>query len=152
MSADGRCLFRVHASTVLVNPQGLILMVQEEKAASRGRWNLPGGHTDHGETPLAAAIRETLEETHILCSPISLLGIYTSHHALRFMYEVPNVTAEAKAGHEILAVRWFSPEEIMTMPDEQMVGPYMTRQILRDLAQPQRCPLHAARETDRPKG
>lgn len=47
MTVDGRCLFRIHASAVIREAAGRVLLVQEEKAGSRAKWNLPGGHVDH---------------------------------------------------------------------------------------------------------
>jgi len=41
-----------------------------------GHWTFPGGHVDLGETPLHAALRETLEEVGMRVTIDRLLGIY----------------------------------------------------------------------------
>lgn len=42
-------------------------------------WTFPGGHIENNETPKQAAIRETLEETGILISKPTQIGIYKSN-------------------------------------------------------------------------
>jgi ADP-ribose pyrophosphatase YjhB (NUDIX family) len=47
----------------IVVQNGAVLLVQREDT---GLWALPGGHVDHGEVPVHASRRETLEETGIV--------------------------------------------------------------------------------------
>ncbi len=142
IAADGRCLFRIHASAAVLDSAGRILLVQEQKAASRGKWNLPGGHVDHGESPVAAAIRETAEETHLSIRPLYLVGIYSRHRAVRFVCVAQHDgKMDARAGDEIMAVRWFAPSEILATEDGQMVSPAMLRQIVTDIGADRRLPL-----------
>jgi 8-oxo-dGTP pyrophosphatase MutT (NUDIX family) len=49
----------VTGSALVVGPRGVILL----KHKRLGFWLQPGGHIDPGETPWAAALRETREET-----------------------------------------------------------------------------------------
>lgn len=142
IAGDGRCLFRIHASAVVLDGAGRVLLVQEQKADSRGKWNLPGGHVDHGESAVAAAIRETAEETHLRIQPRHLVGIYSNRRAIRFVCVAQHDgTARASAGDEIMAVRWFAPREILAMEDAQMVSPAMLRQIVTDIGADQSLPL-----------
>lgn len=44
--------------------QGCVLLVEKQKPAwQAGKFNLPGGHIEEGETPIQAANREVKEET-----------------------------------------------------------------------------------------
>jgi 8-oxo-dGTP pyrophosphatase MutT (NUDIX family) len=52
-------LIHVTGSALVVGPRGVILL----KHKRLGFWLQPGGHIDPGETPWAAALRETCEET-----------------------------------------------------------------------------------------
>lgn len=59
----------------IVTRDGAFLCVEEETRAGR-RLNQPAGHVEGGETILAAAMRETLEETRYEVEPTELVGIY----------------------------------------------------------------------------
>lgn len=48
------------------------------KRADSGRWALPGGFTDLGETPSGCAIRECREETGYNISITKFLGVFSS--------------------------------------------------------------------------
>lgn len=53
---------------------GRVLMIER---ADNGRWALPGGGQDVGETTPDAAVREVLEETGIAVTITGLVGIYS---------------------------------------------------------------------------
>lgn len=53
--------FRATTMAFIRNAEGKILVVQEKN----GKWNLPGGGIDHGETPLECLKRELSEELGI---------------------------------------------------------------------------------------
>ena len=59
----------------IVYRDGAFLLVEEETRAGI-RLNQPAGHLEAGETLVAAAIRETLEETGYHVMPTALVGIY----------------------------------------------------------------------------
>ncbi|XP_069955727.1 8-oxo-dGDP phosphatase NUDT18 isoform X4 [Cherax quadricarinatus] len=50
-------------AAVLVNDEGHVLMMQEAKSSCAGKWYLPAGRMEAGETIVEAAKREVLEET-----------------------------------------------------------------------------------------
>jgi 8-oxo-dGTP pyrophosphatase MutT (NUDIX family) len=61
----------------VVHQDGRFLMVEEE-TGDGVRLNQPAGHLDPGETLVAAAAREALEETAHHFVPTALLGIYVA--------------------------------------------------------------------------
>ena len=117
----------------VVKDDDLVLLVREEKAKNFGKWNLPGGHHEVGESFEEGAIREVCEETHLTVGIVSLLGVYLSHEAtessLRVVFNAEPESGEAKAGDEILEVRWFSQGEVESLSDETFVG--NTKLVLR---------------------
>ena len=60
----------------IVERDGRYLVVEEETRFGL-RLNQPAGHLESGESILAGAIRETLEETGWRVRPTELVGIYT---------------------------------------------------------------------------
>lgn len=63
---------------VILNPKGLVLVVQRKYPPFEGQWALPGGFLEEGETFVDAAVRELKEETSLSVSPWELqrIGIY----------------------------------------------------------------------------
>ena len=60
------------AIAVLVH-DGHVLLARRMKEPDAGLWGFPGGHVELGETALAAAARELLEETGVTARPIGYL-------------------------------------------------------------------------------
>ncbi len=54
------------ATILFVIKDGRILLIEKKRGLGAGKINGPGGKIDPGETPLAAAIRETQEELLII--------------------------------------------------------------------------------------
>ena len=71
------------ANVIVVNDQGQILMIRR---ADNGNWAVPGGAMDLGESIIDTAIRETGEETGIVCEITGLVGIYTNpKHVIHYI-------------------------------------------------------------------
>ncbi len=101
--------------------EGQILLVRE---ASDGRWSLPGGWADLGDTPGEVAVREVAEETGYRVSPRRLLAAWDTArhdhpHRLQAIYKIVidcSLIGPESAGrppcHEILEVGWFDPADL----------------------------------------
>jgi 8-oxo-dGTP diphosphatase len=63
---------RQAASVIIQNEKGEILFLEQTK----GRYGIPGGIVDPGETPVIAAIREALEEARIEVELEYVIGSY----------------------------------------------------------------------------
>ncbi len=61
---------------LLVNQEGLLLLVRRARDPGKGKWELPGGFVDRGESIEQALVREIAEETQLELSHIEYL---TSH-------------------------------------------------------------------------
>lgn len=53
-----------------------VLLIERSKGALKGRWSLPGGHIEPGETARAAAVREVREETGVEADVRGLLDVH----------------------------------------------------------------------------
>ncbi len=132
MPAD-RPLFLVHVSVAVMKGHD-VLLVEEAKPASRNKWNLPGGHVEHGEPLPDAARRELREETGLDLPLSGFVGVYRGTQSIRFVFRAdPDPNREPIAGHEILAVAFRPVTELADLSDEQLVNPKVLRAIAHDL-------------------
>ena len=123
---------RFGAYAVATDPDGRVLLTRIAPGyPGGGRWHLPGGGTDHGETPERALERELVEETAQRGRIVGLLGVSHHHnagalgpegtpidwHVVRVLFRVrvdaptePRVTEAA--GGSTDAAGWFTPAQL----------------------------------------
>jgi ADP-ribose pyrophosphatase YjhB (NUDIX family) len=107
--------------TAVIDEEGRILLIQR---ADNGKWAMPGGALEVGETAVEGAVRETLEETGVECQVKSMIGIFdsrycgtdTAHHLYHFTF-LATLVANVGFGNgshkqEILDVAWFAEERL----------------------------------------
>jgi ADP-ribose pyrophosphatase YjhB (NUDIX family) len=127
---------RFGAYALATDPDGRVLLTKiADGYPGAGRWHLPGGGTDHGETPVQALARELVEETSQRGRVTGLLEINHRHnpaalgpegvavdwHVVRVLFRVvidtptpPVVTEEA--GGSTAAAAWFPPDRAARLP------------------------------------
>ncbi|HEV7128420.1 MAG TPA: NUDIX hydrolase [Ktedonobacterales bacterium] len=66
----------VGACAAIFDERGRILCVRQQ--AGIGKWTLPGGHVERGETPAEAVAREVREETGYVVTVGDLIGLYST--------------------------------------------------------------------------
>lgn len=102
----------------VVEQEGRFLLV-EERVSGELLYNQPAGHLEPGESLVAGAVREMLEETAYGFSPEALVGIYRWHHAaknvtyLRFAFtgRVTGYDPGRRLDRGIVRAAWFSLDE-----------------------------------------
>ena len=101
---------------VVVIKDDKVLLAQRGKEPARGRWTIPGGVIEVGETLHDAARREIMEECGI---EVALGRLYKSYDSIvrdgegrvRFHYVILDVLGtqtggEVRAGGDVLDARW----------------------------------------------
>lgn len=83
-----RLLLLPSVAAVVHDHAGNLLL--QEKSSGEG-WSLPAGAVEPGETPHDAIVREVMEETGLVVSPTSILGVFGG---CEFRYTYPN-------GHQV---------------------------------------------------
>jgi 8-oxo-dGTP diphosphatase len=119
---------RIAAYGVCRDGEGRILLARASPAITlQGRWFLPGGGVDHGESPPASLTREMEEESGLTVTVGPLLDVLsdvrtipdgTSLHTVRIIYTVASWsgTLRPEVDGTTDAVGWFTPEEVRQMP------------------------------------
>jgi 8-oxo-dGTP diphosphatase len=94
-----------------------VLLVRRKRAPFAGLWSLPGGKTEHGETPREAVLRELKEETGIEAEIDGVVDTVkvqpeedASYHLVVF-YGRP-VGGRLKPGGDSEAAEWVALEDI----------------------------------------
>ena len=99
---------------------GKYLLVQEAQEKCYGKWNLPAGHLDPNETIFEAAKREIKEESGL---DVELTGVCQIGNKkleddlfVSVIFSTKVLGGDIKFDpDEILDVKWFSYEELMSM-------------------------------------
>lgn len=109
------------ASAVITDASGRVVLVQRGKEPQKGRWSVPGGSVEVGESLEEAAAREALEETGLVVRVGCELWSLTAPTADGRMFEIHDFAATV-AGGELVAgddaddVRWFNADELDGVP------------------------------------
>jgi 8-oxo-dGTP diphosphatase len=109
----------------------LILLIRDKY----GRWTLPKGHLEPGESEAAAAVREVHEETGVagelglLVSRIAYTvmknGVLRPKEVAFFLLHAAGAQATPQADEGIAAAEWYAPERAL-----ELVGYPQVREVL----------------------
>ena len=138
----------VTVAAIIERDQRFLLV--EEQTAEGIKLNQPAGHLDPGESLIAAAAREALEETAHEFIPDSLVGVYLSRYQSSRMNEDVTYVRFAFTGslgmeHDraldqgILRIVWMSHQEIRATQDRHRSP--LVLQCVEDYLAGQRFPL-----------
>jgi len=103
-----------------------VLLVRQAAGHSlAGQWTIPWGRLDQGESPTAAAVREVLEESHVVAEVEGLLGMQELPAPwegwVALIFQCSHASGDPRPdGHETDAARYFSASEFeaLTEPTE----------------------------------
>jgi 8-oxo-dGTP diphosphatase len=119
---------RIAAYGVCRDDDGRILLARASSSITlQGRWFLPGGGVDHGESPTDSLTREMKEESGLTVTVGPLLDVLsdvrtipdgTNLHTVRIIYRVTSWsgTLRPEVNGTTDAVGWFTPEQVRDMP------------------------------------
>lgn len=117
---------------VIVGQDQKILLIMESKPGRETLLNAPGGHVEHHETLLQAAVREVKEESGYEVELTGLLGvfqtIYPHINSSGPVFAAKVVGGAAAPSKEHPEVRWVSLEELRALDKD---GRMFTRFPLR---------------------
>ena len=101
---------------LVYHPDGRILLVRRANEPGRGRWSLPGGRVEPGETDAEALVREMHEETGLRVEPGRLVGRVTRGPYVIADHECAVVGGTLRAGDDALDARWCTAADLRSLP------------------------------------
>ncbi|MBQ2958007.1 MAG: NUDIX domain-containing protein [Clostridia bacterium] len=135
------CVILPGSAVIIRNKEGRVLM--QQRKYPHGRWALPGGLMELGESAEETARREIMEETGLSLGALTLLGVYSGKGYLceaanGDQWYVVTITyiAESYEGiprvndDESLAFEWIDPEflpENTAKTHRIMIGEYLEK-------------------------
>lgn len=142
---------RVAAYALVSSARGLLLTELSERTSVPGRWNLPGGGIDAGESVPAALDREVWEETGQRVESVRLLDLVSDHwvgrapnrtvedyHAVRLIHTAtcpdPSDPVINDVGGSTSDARWVPWGEVGQMPLADNIAPLVRGFAERHLA------------------
>ncbi len=128
------------ARCILESTQGFLLVVHSNTSpANRGKWGLPGGRLEPGESALATLRRELAEELFLEIDEFSEVGCYQSQGRTHRVFATSLSTpVERWDGSEIERVQWHSLAEIERLEAAGLLHTGFEAMALRDLLEGRR--------------
>jgi 8-oxo-dGTP diphosphatase len=127
LAAPGRDTGRVPApripcvGAIIKDEAGRLLLIQRGHEPETGRWSLPGGRIEPGESDEQAVVRETREETGLRVTCGALVGS-VQRPGLRGAvldirdYAVTVTGGTLAAGDDAARARWVSEADLAALP------------------------------------
>jgi 8-oxo-dGTP pyrophosphatase MutT (NUDIX family) len=97
--------FTLGSFVLIKNKKQEVLLARR---ADNGIWTLPGGGIEHGESPSGAAIREVREETGLIISEPTLVGICAKPTDIIYLYRTDLYTGTLQTSAETTEFGWFA--------------------------------------------
>ena len=104
----------IAVDALIVDPTRGVVLIRRANPPFQGRWALPGGFVEIGETCEAACVREAREETGLEVKPVELVGVYSTPerdprgHTVSPVYLCKVVGGSPHGGDDASDARWFS--------------------------------------------
>src|SRR5579864_4292763 len=106
----------------IIIEEGRVVLVKRGHPPLEGKWSIPGGVLEVGETLRKAVVREALEETGLAVEPGELLGVFErvlpdeqgrmKYHYVLIDFLCRPVAGELAAGDDADEARWFRRDEL----------------------------------------
>ena len=108
------------AAAILIEQNGLVLLVRRINEPFRGMWTLPAGFVDSGEDPARAAERECLEETGLTVRAIAVLDVIAGREHPRgadfvIVYRGEVLSGDLQAADDADRAEWFTRDELPSL-------------------------------------
>ncbi|MCW5723353.1 MAG: NUDIX hydrolase [Maricaulaceae bacterium] len=109
----------VDSAGVVCRRGGAVLLIRRARPPFQGRWSIPGGKIEPGETPQQTARRELFEETGVEAEIGALIAVIeTEAEGYRYRlhdFEARWIAGEPRAGDDALEAAFFPVEAALKL-------------------------------------
>jgi ADP-ribose pyrophosphatase YjhB (NUDIX family) len=129
----------VAVGVVLLDAQDRVLLVRRGRPPSPGRWTVPGGGVELGESLEQAALRELREETGLACKLGAIVEVldrvlHDRDGRIEFHYVILDFVGtepagELQPGSDSTEARWVSIAELSPLETTDGLEPVLRRAI-----------------------
>ncbi|WP_109508929.1 NUDIX domain-containing protein [Nocardioides speluncae] len=114
----------VPAAAVYVEHERRVLLIQR---SDNGKWSMPGGTMEYGESLAQCAVREALEETGVRVTCNGVVGVFTDPlHRIQYkdgevrqefavVYRAAYVAGEPTSSPESPRVQWVPRDDVLSL-------------------------------------
>lgn len=108
------------AGGIVLDDAGRLLLIRRATPPSAGRWSIPGGRCDPGESTVAACVREVEEETGLVVRVVRRAGRVRRAGPGGVGYDIEDFVCsveggELRAGDDAAEVRWVPHAELASL-------------------------------------
>ena len=95
-----------------------ILLIKRKNEPFKGKWSLPGGFVEYGETVEDAVVREFFEETNLSTCVKELSGVYSAPdrdprgHTVTVAFLLDFIKGELKSGDDAADAEFFGLNDL----------------------------------------
>ena len=101
---------------VMVVEDDRLLLVRRAMEPEKGRWSLPAGYLDYGESPVETAVREAREETGLVVRVTGLVDVFHNPPgagaSVFLLYRAERESGDPAPGDDADAAAFFGREEL----------------------------------------
>ena len=106
---------------IIRDQAGRLLLIQRGHDPEAGRWSLPGGRIEPGETDAQALVRELLEETGLTVEPGPLVGAVERPGPAGTVLDIRDYAATVtggtlRPGDDAAGASWVPPADVPEWP------------------------------------
>ncbi|AQQ52711.1 NUDIX domain-containing protein [Planococcus lenghuensis] len=125
---------------LVMNRTGDWLVVKKRYSGLKGKWSLPAGFVQPGETIDEAGVREVKEETGIFTEPFGMIGFRSgvikgevSDNMAIFLLKVADETQMLNPQlMEVYEAKWMAPEQLLREQEVSVMLKEMAGYVLED--------------------
>ena len=102
---------------LVTNHKNELLLIKRGVEPGNGKWALPSGFIEQDEEPSSAVVRELKEETNIVGTVDSLLGVFSEFtkvygNVIQIAYKINYLGGKLRPGSDVVEVKFFSRKRL----------------------------------------